>query len=317
MAETGQEVVVEQLGKLGLSAGALALYQDLLRAGTLVTAEQAAADELVASGLASREGDALVPQSPTPFVNEWLSQQQRLMDEVRAQARELARAYDRRPGAGDEALSLVYGAEAVGALMSEMLSQANDVVRGLDRGPYIIEGDSPSADQLSAMARGVRVQAIYEGYSLRSPGSRLDLARCLEAGEDARILPKLPMKLIIADEFRAIVAMARHDGVPEALVIGPSLLFDSFVALFDLLWEMAIPASMAEPALSTELAVGPTVQTQTLLRLLSAGVTDETIARDLSISQRTLQRRIAEPQRSLGAQTRFQLGVQAARRGWL
>ncbi|MFE3902834.1 helix-turn-helix transcriptional regulator [Streptomyces sp. NPDC059153] len=54
-----------------------------------------------------------------------------------------------------------------------------------------------------------------------------------------------------------------------------------------------------------------------LLSYLSAGLTDESIARELGVSYRTVTRRIARLQEMLGARTRFQLGVQAGRRGWL
>lgn len=54
-----------------------------------------------------------------------------------------------------------------------------------------------------------------------------------------------------------------------------------------------------------------------LLTLLSAGLTDHAIARDLGVSERTVRRRITRLQAVLGGRTRFQLGVQAARRGWL
>ncbi|MFE7393699.1 response regulator transcription factor [Streptomyces sp. NPDC057582] len=61
----------------------------------------------------------------------------------------------------------------------------------------------------------------------------------------------------------------------------------------------------------------PTDDTRQLLTYLSGGLTDESIARELGVSERTVARRIARLQEVLGAQTRFQLGVQASRRGWL
>ena len=41
------------------------------------------------------------------------------------------------------------------------------------------------------------------------------------------------------------------------------------------------------------------------------------IARKLGISLRTVRRRMAELMSDLGADTRFQAGVEAVRRGWL
>ncbi|MER5700912.1 helix-turn-helix domain-containing protein [Micromonospora sp. NPDC002296] len=49
-----------------------------------------------------------------------------------------------------------------------------------------------------------------------------------------------------------------------------------------------------------------------LIALLLSGITDEAIARHLGISYRTAQRHIAALMAGLGADTRFQAGVQAA-----
>ncbi|MFF5212658.1 hypothetical protein [Streptosporangium sp. NPDC000396] len=50
---------------------------------------------------------------------------------------------------------------------------------------------------------------------------------------------------------------------------------------------------------------------------MASGATDEAIARRLGLGRRTVVRRVSALQRTLGATTRFQAGVQAARRGWL
>ena len=54
-----------------------------------------------------------------------------------------------------------------------------------------------------------------------------------------------------------------------------------------------------------------------MLELMAAGLKDEIVARRLGLSTRTLRRRIAGVMRELGADTRFQAGCEAVRRGWL
>jgi DNA-binding NarL/FixJ family response regulator len=54
-----------------------------------------------------------------------------------------------------------------------------------------------------------------------------------------------------------------------------------------------------------------------ILSLLSDGRSDSTIARESGISVRTVERRVRSLMDRLGAKTRFQAGVQAARRGWI
>lgn len=66
----------------------------------------------------------------------------------------------------------------------------------------------------------------------------------------------------------------------------------------------------------TDPGVEPTDCDREIVLLLAAGATDETIARRLGISARTVQRRVQALMTTLGVRTRFQAGVQAALRNW-
>ena len=83
---------------------------------------------------------------------------------------------------------------------------------------------------------------------------------------------------------------------------------------------MTKPVTLPRPRQGDHtVAVGkePTTATQHLLRLMRTGATDRAIARELDVSLRTLNRRIARLQSLLGVQSRFQLGVLAAELDWL
>ena len=81
-----------------------------------------------------------------------------------------------------------------------------------------------------------------------------------------------------------------------------------------MLWALAIP--MPELPFSGEF---PALRSpdRDILLLLAGGATDDKISRHLRISPRTTQRRVRALMEALGAQTRFQAGVQAARRRWI
>ncbi|MFD0503048.1 hypothetical protein ACFQ0G_09370 [Streptomyces chiangmaiensis] len=51
--------------------------------------------------------------------------------------------------------------------------------------------------------------------------------------------------------------------------------------------------------------------------MLHAGYKDQAIARQLGTSARTVTRRIATIASRLGLETRFQVGAEAARQGWI
>lgn len=69
------------------------------------------------------------------------------------------------------------------------------------------------------------------------------------------------------------------------------------------------PAGPAQPEISFD--------QREILRVLSDGFTDNRAAARLHISTRTFARRVAIMMSSLGASSRFQAGVQAAKRGWI
>jgi DNA-binding NarL/FixJ family response regulator len=100
-----------------------------------------------------------------------------------------------------------------------------------------------------------------------------------------------------------------------SLLIHASSMLDTLIALFDLVWERAIPIH-ADGDLSAP-GQGPGDDESAVLGLLAAGLTDSAIARHLGTHPRTVQRRVRELLDRLGAGTRFQAGIQAVRRGWL
>jgi Bacterial regulatory proteins, luxR family len=169
-------------------------------------------------------------------------------------------------------------------------------------------------------ARGVTYRRIYD----RSMFDEADQARMLldgvSGGEHARVMTSVPMKLFVVDGRHALVALEKgSEAINSAVVIHPSSLLEALTRLFDSLWQRAVPISQpagrAQPAGTDPDA--PSRHDTTLLTLLATGLTDEAIARQLDVSQRTVQRYIRGLMDRLGADTRFQAGLQAGRRGWL
>lgn len=81
--------------------------------------------------------------------------------------------------------------------------------------------------------------------------------------------------------------------------------------------EAAGAANAAQPSLMSVGGPGPSPLQRMLLRLLAAGMTDEAAATRLGVSPRTVRRYVADLMEALSATSRFQVGVLAARNGWL
>lgn len=99
--------------------------------------------------------------------------------------------------------------------------------------------------------------------------------------------------LTVADDYRC-----------DRLVIRIPAIISILTSYFDAVWQSSIPLRPEEVDDDAR-----------IIALLGEGLKDETIARNLGISLRTVRRRIANLMDAVGAQTRFQLGAEAQRRG--
>lgn len=132
-----------------------------------------------------------------------------------------------------------------------------------------------------------------------------------ESGEECRFARGLSFSVFVADGTSAIVDLTSYDTSGQGcLLIHDRRLVLALAGLAEMVWRMAAPTASDEPGTLDR-------QSHLILSLLTAGATDATIAARLGISQRTVERKVRVLMERLGAATRFQAGVQAARRGWL
>ena len=313
---------MDMAGHAGLDPADIDVFRALLARPETLAADldPAAVDRLEALGLVRRGVDGALAALPPhrPLLAEAHRAQSRA-DALRETAETLRAEFHRRPGAARDAVEVVVGGpEIIGAAV-QIARQARRLVRGFDRGPYFHAGSLPDDAQSRSWTRGVPWRVVYEGRSLQAePPERWEHLGSTP-GETGRILPRLPFKLLIADDEAALVGLAGAAGQGEALVVRGSLLVDAFVRLFELQWELALPiADVARGGDDRADGLGGDVLTEEerrLVAMLSSGMTDEAMARAIGLSHRTVQRRLADLARRVGAEGRFQLGVQAARRG--
>jgi hypothetical protein len=146
-----------------------------------------------------------------------------------------------------------------------------------------------------------------------------DILPSSAAGEQARTRPELPIKLIISDDRLALIPAALTSrSIDTTFVIHRSPILEALIALFEAEWREATPIpGIAAATDAPGQASGPDAENATLLAMLAIGMTDASIARSLSWSTRTTQRRTRQLMDDLGVTTRFQAGVAAKEKGWL
>ena len=160
-----------------------------------------------------------------------------------------------------------------------------------------------------AIATGRRCRAIYPVRAVAE--ASVAVAARAEAGEEIRLLPDVPTRLLVIGTTHALVPEPLgHTSSPRIMVRQRGIV-EAITMLFEQLWARATPVADFERA---RRGAG---QRSFLLEQLAVGAQDEQIARRLGVSLRTVRRRVAELMAELGADSRFQAGVEAARRGWL
>jgi DNA-binding CsgD family transcriptional regulator len=293
----------------GLSPEAEQLYLAMLRGAT--SEPGVARDELERLGLI-RNNEVRPPRSALAAI---ASSHEAAAIRARETAEVLARAYAEHGANEVGFVEVLADADEVISAFEEMQNQARTEIRALDPGSYLSPRPEASPAQPPALARGIGYRVVYESALLQNELGFASVQESIAAGEQARAFPWVPLKLVIADSDRALIAVPTvTGGNVVALLIHPSVLLSALIELFEAFWRMAVSITPGGQADAHE---EPTTATRRLMALLSAGLTDESIARELGVSERTVHRRVSRLQQLLGAQTRFQLGVQASRRGWL
>jgi predicted DNA-binding transcriptional regulator len=202
-----------------------------------------------------------------------------------------------------------------------MQANAREEVLFFCKGRSIVMPATENGEEPVALLRGVAYRVVYERELLEEPGMQANVAYGVKLGEQARAVPWLPVRLTIVDREVGVLPLVQEAGTsePTAALVRSGQLLDALIALFEGYWDRATPLRAAEDGALTE-------GTQTcplnsddfyLLSLLVAGVPDKSIATQLGISQRTVQRRLSHIMELAGAQTRMQLAWHAARERWL
>jgi DNA-binding CsgD family transcriptional regulator len=215
-------------------------------------------------------------------------------------------------------IEVITGPEAVARCGQQLFAGAEREVRGIDAPPYAQAGDGSSVNSSANMAsRGVRSRFIYGRDNLTLPGTIGRIERDMAYGEEVRILPRAPMKIIMADGQAGLIPLVATPQVLDScILVRPSALLDALSALFETLWQQAQPYVPDGLGAAVAGEDGPTEDERRILSLLALGLSDDAIARQLGIGLRTVQRRVQALLVRLGAGSRFQAGVLAADRGW-
>lgn len=214
-------------------------------------------------------------------------------------------------GTIDRLVQIVTDREEVSRLSYSLINAARVDWLTLDN--YVLEApveESTGFAPLPAFNGEVRCRAIYETKCVEHPIGAKTIEAAVAGGEQARLLPRIGMKMKLADEAVALLPLT-PTGMEGALVVRSPVIVGALREYFELLWERAVPfgsASAESPLTSPQRAV---------LELLAQGVADEVIAKRMKVSVNTVRRHFSAIREELGVEGRFAAGAAAVRRGWI
>ncbi|ROS79146.1 helix-turn-helix domain-containing protein [Cellulomonas sp. PhB143] len=316
----GIERVEEEAYRLLLNRGELTVAALAGASGIGERAARSRLDRLVADGLATARGRPRTyrPLDPHAALPALVRARQAALERVGSVVEVYAAEYRERLLVSDPGrlVEVIEGPAAINEVVETLMAAAESEVLAFDTPPYVTPDPDDAAAEEALLDRGVAVRAAYAAEVVGSPERVAVTAALVRRGERARVVPEVPLKMIVVDRRVAVVPLtAGPEGARStAIVVRQSRLCDALVELFEAVWARGTPLFAAPASAGPE---GLDESLRGLLPLLAAGLKDEAIARQLGLSERTVRRRVADLVARLGATSRFQAGVQAVRRGWL
>ncbi|MFJ8434040.1 helix-turn-helix domain-containing protein [Kitasatospora sp. NPDC094019] len=314
------------LCRLGLTRGEAELYGALLAAGpggrSGVTEgpagtgpELARLRRLGLVTVSTTDGRRHVPVEPTVALEHLAHSRAAELRAAQQAAVNAYRGWRRSAGTQrtEDLVEVVTGDSIVEAIETIEATAEQEVLR-FDSPPYHTHG-AANPIEIENLRKGVEYRVVYSKSAVQHTAYyAVNIQPSIAAGEQARILPTVPVKLTVFDRRLAIVSMSFVEAEvnDSLLLVHPSSLLSALTGLFETSWRTALPMHLGgrvPPALST-------IQRR-IVELLATGVTDETIAELLGISRRTLSRHLEQLNFRAGSVTRFQMALHAARNGWI
>jgi DNA-binding CsgD family transcriptional regulator len=323
--------VTSVLSALGVSADDERHYQRVLPFSGSTVADVAGAlgvppervpttlAALIGLGVVRIDGDRVTVLRRDQVLSAALVREAATAAQVRERLDDLARAVPllvaagSRPAPGEvEDVRVLDGEMSTGGNALELLTALIEQSRG---DLLFLRPDTWQMPRESAMSRvvgravasGRRSRAVYPLRALHEAPETLRTR--VDEGEEVRLIDDLPTRLFVITGTHAILPEPLGYADEPRLLVRQGALVAALTLLFELYWEQAVPVS--------ELSVPRSRERTFVLRQLRSGAKDEQIARTMGLSLRTVRRRIAALMIELGADTRFQAGAEAVRRGWL
>lgn len=266
------ELLRTELEELGLSPYEARVLLALLRLGSATTAQlETLADiprtsiykvlnSLAVKRLAERlpvEGSALWASVASDQVAERLYEAQedahaerltQLRDRSRYAHQLLVESFADAPSVALPQAHFLFGAAQMKRTYEQLLAEAESELVMFTRPPYAWRFPNPNRAVLDMLSRGVSARVLYVAKQWQDPAAeafRTEMDVYHQAGVQARLAERLPIKLVVVDRSKTLVnladAAAPEGGYPNTLLVEHLGYAEVQAAAFEQYWQAARP----------------------------------------------------------------------------
>lgn len=245
-----------------------------------------------------------------------LQDEQIRMDRVRDELLSLQATYfsARQSRRNSEAFDVVEDVDLVRLILSNEAQRAEKELCIAHSGGGMSEkglSRSISLDRLM-LERGVVMRSVLQHATRHHAPTRHYVNEVSKLGAQVRTIPVVPRRMIVFDRRVAFIPMEGGEVTQGAVLLREPSVVDNLCSFFDLMWQngrsFPVDTLNEQPVAKEEIR-------EAILEGLVTGAKDEMVSRKLGISVRSCRRHIAEIMTELKAESRFQAGVLAHKRG--
>ncbi|WP_055585403.1 helix-turn-helix domain-containing protein [Peterkaempfera griseoplana] len=232
---------------------------------------------------------------------------------VPAQVEELAALYSRHSrhrAPQRDSVQYVHGVGAVRsriAALTETVREEFLTVQPGRRPPRFL-APGPTQREIDLARAGVQRRTIYEARVRREPAVREYARTVSRSGVQLRTLDEPVGRMFVLDRRTAVIPLHGNDPEIAAFITEPTAVA-FLVSCFERDWARADPFDDFEPPRVDQLSEAQ----HAVVRLLSEGLSQPSMARRLALSERTVANLVAGIRTRFGAATLFQLGLAIGR----
>jgi len=274
VVENGE--LVAQLTRLGLTSYEAKAYLTLIRRDSFTAAQVARQSglprqriydvlgSLVQKGLAvSRPGNVVKYAATAPelaidlLLTAHRDELSRMERDARTMVTDLKPAYEAGQAHTDplEYIEVLRDRRAINERFAELQSAVKKEILVFTKPPYA----TPPQENVEGLevSQSHAARSLYEFSVFDDPATSRGVQRFVEAGEDARFVPELPLKLVIIDEL--IVMFGMEDPVAGSsdltiVVVEHPALAKVLKTAFDAIWDTGLTFDQAHDLLSSRKA---------------------------------------------------------------